>query len=259
MSTLATNSPTSLSPADHQRLGAELTSLYHDAVEGNMRILAFGARLLEVEQVVSTCGIVNPLSCKSSKSGGGLKAWLAENAPEISIGTAWRWKDIAEATAEKFKIKNPAAIFGSDAKSLGDADRAKREKVATFVAEKSQRGLQLELGLATRAASGGDTRSAKARAEQAARGHVPSDEVPFPTPGTPYVIAADQPFFDKLDREQRLAWIQWGLRFREIAADLGDPKDSWPHLDEVTKGDVIATCEDLLRRLSARHEKLLSA
>lgn len=246
-------SATLTTPADHATLGAELTELYHEAVEGNMRILAFGARLLEVEHLVSTRGIVNSLSSKSTKTGSGLKGWLETNAPEISVGTAWRWKDIAEATAKKFKVGNPSLVFGADLAALSDGDRTKRDQVWGFVQEKSQRGLQLELKLVSRRAGGGDTRSAAAKAAQVAKGTLPKE---LSLPDSPWVTEGHKALWPKLDNAQRIAWLEWMPRVQAIAADLADPQPIWPHLDDVTKDAVIDVLEQTLANLSPRHAAL---
>ena len=247
-----TTEPTlALTPADHAALGAELTALYHDAVEGNMRILAFGARFLEVEHLVTVS--TRGHGGKFGEKGEGIKAWLEINAPEISRPSAYRWRDIAEATAKKFKVSNPALVFSSAPALLEEADRAKREKVAEFVQEKSQRGLQLELKLVSRHAGGGDTRSAAAKAAQAAKGSEPKE---IALPQAAWVTEGDEALFAKLDEPQRIAFLDWTPRIRAIAADLADPRPIWPHLDDATKGDVIDCLEQVLARLSPRHAAL---
>jgi hypothetical protein len=135
--------PAPLSNADSHRLGLELTELYHEALEGHMRVLSFGAKFLEVESYVSTCGQVS--GGRGNK--GGVAEWMRVNAPEISRPTAYRFRDIAAGMAKKFGIKNPALVFCTPLKSLPAADRKKRDKVLEFTADKSLRGLQLELGL----------------------------------------------------------------------------------------------------------------
>lgn len=244
-----------LTPADHSRLGEELTELYHDAVEGNMRILAFGARFLEVERLVTV-----PVSTRGhgkggrfENEGGGMKGWLETNAPDISRPSAYRWRDIAEATAKKFKVQNPSLVFGSDIKALSEGDRAKRDQVWGFVEEKSQRGLQLELKLVSRRAGGGDTRSAAAKAAQVAKGNLPKE---LSLPDSPWVTEGHKALWPKLDNAQRIAWLEWMPRVQAIAADLADPQPIWPHLDAATKDAVIDVLEQTLANLSPRHAAL---
>ena len=115
-STLVISPALPLTDADHARLGAELTALYQEALVGHLRVLAFGAKFMEVEKVVSTCGH-NPERGPQTK-GTGMKAWLEEHAPEVSRSTAYRFRDIAEAVAKRFKLAEPARIFALTAGEL---------------------------------------------------------------------------------------------------------------------------------------------
>lgn len=146
--------PSSLSPSattaeltttDHKRLAGELTSLYHAAIDGHLRVLAFGARFLEVEQCVSTCG--HAKGSNDERKGKGMKGWLDQYAPDISRPTAYRFRDIAQGVATKFNVKEPARFFSSPVAKLGGPEQAKRVKISAFMADKSMRQVQLELGL----------------------------------------------------------------------------------------------------------------
>jgi hypothetical protein len=137
-----------------KKVGEKLTALYRDAQDAELAILRFGAAFWAVEQVVlATCGQ------NSGPGAYGFATWLADHAPEISRTTARRYRDIAEATAERFKIADPVRVFSLPVDQLDKQDQAKRAKVCEFMAEKSMRGIQLELGLVSRmgaAAKGGD-------------------------------------------------------------------------------------------------------
>lgn len=158
-------SPQLLTAADSKRLGAELTALYHDAVAGHLRVLAFGAKFLEVEERVT---IVTRSGSHDTK-GQGMKAWLAEHCPDIARSTAYKFRDIAAAVADKFRVKDPALVFAGDAAALPAPVRRQREKVMAYMADKSLRGLQLELGLgaAHRAPSGGNLGGRRKKKHQA--------------------------------------------------------------------------------------------
>ncbi len=132
-----------LSAADSTRLGKELTALYRDAVEGHMRVLAFGARFMAVEERVT---IVTRSGSHETK-GTGMKGWLEEHAPEISRSTAYKFRDIAEGVAKKFHLANPGRIFALPEGELNEAEQKKREKVLAFATDNSLRSMQLELGL----------------------------------------------------------------------------------------------------------------
>ena len=142
-----TGSPTGIGD---RKVGQKLTALYRDAQAAELAILRFGAAFWAVEQVVlSTCGQ------NSGPGAYGFASWLRDHAPEISRTTAIRYRDIAEATAEKFKIADPVRVFSLPVEELDEQERAKREKVVEFVADKSMRGIQLELGLVESRGRGG--------------------------------------------------------------------------------------------------------
>jgi hypothetical protein len=152
----APDTPVPLTAADSKRLGRELTELYHDAVAGHLRVLTFGSKFLEVEERVT---IMTRSDGGRGSGGQGMKAWLADHCPEIARSTAYKFRDIAAAVADKFKVAEPAKIFTAAPAQLTGPDAKKREKVMAFMADKSLRGLQLELGLSSashRPASGGN-------------------------------------------------------------------------------------------------------
>ncbi|MDR2982327.1 MAG: hypothetical protein LBV12_08795 [Puniceicoccales bacterium] len=136
---------TALSADNHAEIGAQLTILYRDAQEAELKILRFGAAFSAVEQNLSTRGQVS--GGRGNK--GGFAEWLRTYAPDISRPTAIRYRDIAIGIAEKFNIIDPVAFFDADPKTLPAPEQKKREKVLEFVSEKSVRAIQLELGLTT--------------------------------------------------------------------------------------------------------------
>ncbi|MCS6275907.1 MAG: hypothetical protein H2171_01095 [Opitutus sp.] len=128
-------------------IGQKLTELYNDAQAAELAILRFGAAFWAVEQgIKSTRGFNSP---KAGAGAYGFNNWLADHAPEVAITTARRYRDIAEATARKFQIADPVRVFSLPASELDQADQDKRAAVVDFIANKSMRGLQLELGIIT--------------------------------------------------------------------------------------------------------------
>lgn len=127
-------------------IGAKLTELYNDAQAAELAILRFGAAFWAVEQTIrATCGAVSG----GRGNEGGFKLWMRSHAPEIAETTARRYRDIAEATARKFQIADPVRVFSLPASELDQDDQDKRAAVVDFIANKSMRGLQLELGIIT--------------------------------------------------------------------------------------------------------------
>jgi hypothetical protein len=142
----------SLTSATDEQLGGALTALYHDAQAAEMAFLKFGAAFHAVEQLVSGTRAGN--SPERGPGSYGFESWLRDHAPDVSPRTARRYRDIARATAEKFRIENPMDVFSLPVEDLSEADRAKRAKALEFVSDKSMRGIQLELGLVHRPKGG---------------------------------------------------------------------------------------------------------
>lgn len=147
----------------YAQLGAELTTLYHEAEDGFRRVLRFGAAFLRVEQIVNGTRAVN--SPKRGPGAYGFANWLRDHAPEISERSAIRYRDITEALCGKFKIADPERVFAADAATLPEADQAKRAKALDFVAEKSLRQVQLELDLVSAKPSESPMRAVRKQAE----------------------------------------------------------------------------------------------
>lgn len=134
-----------LAQADDSQIGQALTALYRDAQQAELAILRFGAAFHAVEELVSGTRAGN--SPERGPGSYGFESWLRDHAPDVSPRTARRYRDIARATAEKFRIENPVEVFSLPEEELSEADRVKRAKVVEFVSDKSMRGIQLELGL----------------------------------------------------------------------------------------------------------------
>lgn len=231
--TLNLNSPAQL---DDAAVGRELTALYNDA---EMSILRFGAAFYAVEKIVNATRGVN--SPKRGPGSYGFANWLAEHSPEIAEGTARRYRDIAEAVAQKFKIADPVKFFNAPAAELDEKDQAKRAKVIDFVADKSVRGLQLELGLV--ANRGGD--NAK---RDAAGNRLPAanpKEINCP----PWATEGEKALWATLQTDnQKLAFIDWRPRIAQMANQVADVRTGWlADMDQHTKNDLIATLVEVLK------------
>jgi hypothetical protein len=224
-----------LTAADHIRLGAELTALYQEALVGHLRVLAFGAKFLEVEANVSTCGQVS--GGRGNK--GGMSDWLRAHAPEVSRSTAYRFRDIAEAVAKKFKLAEPARVFALTAGELTPKEQRARKKVLAFTEEKSLRGLQLELGLV--ATRGGDHHKRDAEGNP-----VPAQSKLLLCPD--WATEPEKALFASLKTDgQRAAFLDWRPRMRQIAEQVRDPVHGFlADLDEATKADLVAATVELL-------------
>ncbi len=220
-SLVPSTAPQPLSTADHERLGKELTAAYHEAIDGHLRVLAFGAKFMEVEKVVSTCGH-NSTRGPQTK-GTGMKAWLEQHAPAISRPTAYRFRDIADGVATKFGIKEPARFFSAPVAKLAAPEQAKREKISAFMADKSMRQVQLELGL-TNPTKDTDLATGK-------RVHHPARRTP----------AELQEEWTKAAR----------ARATETFSDLHDLDDRWKLLDDAHLKVTLADAKKLVKDLTA--------
>jgi hypothetical protein len=223
--------------APDKAVGAKLTELYHEAQSAELSILRFGAAFWAVEQaVLATRGQNSP---ERGPGAYGFSSWLRDNAPEIALATARRYRDVAEATAQRFKITDPVRVFSLAPEKLDDAERAKRDKVVDFVADKSMRGLQLELGLVTTRGGDNTPRDAEGKRLPAA----PKDLV---CPA--WATEGEKALWDRLPSERaKLAFIDWRPRIGQMAKQASDIKAGFlPDMDDQTKADLVATlCEVL--------------
>lgn len=158
-----------LTAENHAQVGKELTRLYREAQAAELAIVRFGAAFWAVEseltrrrgdaenETVATRGHGG----KFGDKGSGFKGWLEEYAPEISRTTARRYRDIAAALIEKFQIENPVEFFSAAPEALPASAQKKREEVIEFIASKSVRAIQMELGLIENSASSASPRDSE--------------------------------------------------------------------------------------------------
>ena len=135
-------------PSDDATTGQQLTQQYQRAVGGMREVLIFGAMLKKVEQSLpmSTRGHGNINNLHNS--GGGLKGWLATNAPEISRPTALRFLGVTEAIARDYQAivgEQVASAYDLPALVLANTDdldaatALKQGELFAFVSGTSQR------------------------------------------------------------------------------------------------------------------------
>ncbi|EIP99478.1 hypothetical protein OpiT1DRAFT_03996 [Opitutaceae bacterium TAV1] len=142
---------TEIAAGDHAQIGQQLTALYREAQDAEVAIIRFGAAFWFVEnEIVSGTRAGN--SPKRGPGSYGFESWLRDNAPEISFRTARRYRDLAEAISAKYRLggaKETCELFDASPEQLPPDWQAKREKVRSFISDKSVRALQLELNLAS--------------------------------------------------------------------------------------------------------------
>ena len=130
--------PGKLTDAD---LGRALTVHYHRATGGMTEVLRFGALLMRIQEFcVSALEHAN--LGNDARRDTGLKAWLAEHAPEINRTTAYRFLHVAEAVAADFKLPEKVSFIDlaiSDASDLPETLQAKQTELWDFVSGTSQR------------------------------------------------------------------------------------------------------------------------
>ena len=216
-------------------IGAKLTELYNEAQAAELAILRFGAAFWAVEQgVLATCGQNSP---KSGPGAYGFISWMRDHAPEVAITTARRYRDIAEKTAEKFKISDPVRVFSLPASELDQDDQDKRAAVVDFIANKSMRGLQLELGIGGR---GGSTTRGRSDGQES-KPTVKSDEPPS------WCNEIQKRVWATLTEDQRNSYCEWMPRIYMMSSQVADPKKGFlPNLPQIAKDDLVTVCIELL-------------
>lgn len=121
-------------------IGSRVVRGWRAACAGLRSIVEFGALLIEVETWLKKRG--GPY--KQGGERGGLKAWLAENAPEVDYKTAMGYKYAASgllALADKARNRPLLVLMGEQ--PLSDAEEeAAREQVLSLVASSSLRLLK---------------------------------------------------------------------------------------------------------------------
>ena len=132
--------------ADRQA-GEQLTAQYRRAVEGMREVITFGAMMLGVRDQLAKR--LEESGGNASDKGTGLKAWLAEFAPEVPLQTARRFMDLADTVRQLVKLTNVAdmvSILTASASTLQASAAKKRAKIEKLIEGRSQRQLLLMIG-----------------------------------------------------------------------------------------------------------------
>lgn len=85
-------------------LGKQLTEQYHRATGGMREVLKFGAMMIVLRETLSA----REQGSGNGRKGDGVKAWIAEHAPEINRTTAYRFLHVAEVVQSEFEL--PAKV-----------------------------------------------------------------------------------------------------------------------------------------------------
>lgn len=216
MNKLAVITPAS---TELRKLGRQIEDQYRKSQTGLLHCIALGDLVAEARKVVSTVDTTRPRGGGEDTAGTGLKAWLAEFAPNVPRSTAYRFEDMSENVRAEMRIGKRVSvariIMGEvkDAKSL-----ALLEKMADFVGGKTQRTLLIGIGQP----------DAKIGGKRDAKTKPPTEE------------------------ERRNAWLQ-DARQRSIAtfSGLHDLEERWKILDDVELSVAIADSEAFLRDAKA--------
>lgn len=133
--------PKNADPAAEPSIATIVGFAWAKAQDGLRAIVEFGALLIEVETWLKKRGGFNGLQ---KKLGVGLKAWLAEHAPEVDYKTAMGYKYAASgllALADKARNRPLLVLMGEQ--PLTDAEEeAAREQVLSLVSSSSLRLLK---------------------------------------------------------------------------------------------------------------------
>lgn len=243
-------------------MGEQLTAQYRKAQSAQLEIITFGAMLIDAEAAIcATRGTVSSIDREqltkvevkhiggSSAKGQGLKGWLAQYAPEVTYGTARRYRDIAEALVGHLHLKSTEQLkllTATDA-TLDEKLAKKRAELLDLVTEKSVRGIQLELGLRDEPALRGGAREKKPSSEGDESEEVP---VQLEIPANWFWVTPQQrAHFSTLTENERQAWIVWGPRLHDLSNDLHSSDPMWARLDSTTKGDLALTLTELLAKI----------
>lgn len=122
-----------------EEIGIRVLHAWRDAQAGLFAIVEFGALLIEVETWLRKRG-----GAQRGPGSTGLKAWLAENAPEVDYKTAMGYKYAARgllSLADKARDRPLLELMGEE--PLTDAEKeAAREQVREVIATSSLRLLK---------------------------------------------------------------------------------------------------------------------
>lgn len=146
-------------------MGEHLTSQYRAAVSGMAEYIAFGAMVLNIEDMitVSARGHGGRFGDRDT----GLKAWLKQFAPDVGRSVAYRCREIAEGIKAEFQLGARTDLYqllkGS---KLDEKDEFRRQKILAFVEGKSQRQLLFYFGKPDAQIGGKRVATEKLTAEQ---------------------------------------------------------------------------------------------
>lgn len=122
---------------------------YVDAVNGTLHIIRFGCMMLVKETVLTR---ENGAKTTDPGYNGGLRAWLAAEAPDVNYKTAMRMKGTAETVASGLGVGADVLLraLNPDPKALPDEPDCERlvevrERLAEIVHGRSERSLVLWL------------------------------------------------------------------------------------------------------------------
>jgi hypothetical protein len=135
-------------PTPEIQMARQLSEQYQRAVGGLWEVVKFGAMMMHLQNTLFPELVGNGNAKKFESEGEGLKAWLAENCPELNRRTAYRFKGLAEGLQKEFKLGEPAdlhRLLTASEDDLNRADRKTREEIAGFLEGQSQRQLQFRL------------------------------------------------------------------------------------------------------------------
>ncbi len=143
----------------------EVVTGYVAAVNGTLHIIRFGAMMMVLDTVLAC---ENGAKTTDPGYGGGLRAWLASNVPDVNYKTAMRMKGTAETVCAGLGAEPSALLrcLNPDPKALPDEEDAEalvalRERLVEIVHGKSERSLVLWLkGGAPAAPDGKDAEDA---------------------------------------------------------------------------------------------------
>ena len=149
--------------------GEEVLRGYVDAVNGVLAVIRFGAMMLVKEACLTRETGGKP---GEPAYGGGLKAWLQANVPDVNYKTAMRTKGTAEAVSAGLGVGAGLLLraLGPDPKALEEEEIEARERLIEIVHGKSERSLILWLkgGAPAPTPGGGPEAEDTGRAEEAA-------------------------------------------------------------------------------------------
>ena len=253
-------------------LGAQLTEQYHRATGGMVEVLKFGAMLMRLEELLSPRVDSKHSGSGRFAKGTGLKAWLAEHAPDVSVSTAKRLKAVAENVALEYKdivgAKVAKQITLADlactpSEELSEPMRAKQMELFDFVRGTSQRSwlpaFRKEHGHAIREGNGGFHPNAALLREwlrEHAPEHMDAEFHELPAELQKQARAGVPRYAERLTREQK-AEIEEADKARRAnataAAEINAYRDSslWLRASDEELAAIITATTDLLAALTS--------